>query len=147
MTNFFAMIYEFFFYNENFVEIFSVLFSSNGYLFLGLTFIIIPIIGLSVFYYLINNPYFTLKHWIFNALLIGFFVIITSWLISTNIIFNTDYDVLQKCLNSPGSGYALFADSLSINIAIMNCILALILTFLYSIILKRFSKIHMHLPM
>lgn len=147
MTDFFAVIYEFFFYNANYVEIFNVLFLSNGYALLGLTFIIFPIIGLSVFYYFINNPYFTLMHWIINALIIGLVVYITSWLITQNIIYNENYGTLNECLNSIGSGYATFADLLSIEIAILNSIFALIITFLYSIVLKRFSKTHMHLPL
>lgn len=149
MTDVFARFYELFFYDVNYVQIFFVLYDTGGYAVLGLWFIVAPIVGLSVFYYILNNPYYKLKHWIISAFIISIIVGIISGIIYSNIIFGADpvkYSVLSQCMNDPSSGYFEFADSLIYKISFLNGLCALLLTFIYSLFLKRFSKIHMHLP-
>jgi hypothetical protein len=148
MNNLFATIYEALFglYEAKFSLIFDTLFDYGGYNLLGFTFLVIPLMMFAGFYFLWKYPYGKFWHWLL-WLIITF--IITSGIslgISNNEIFLSENQQLIDALADPESGYEQYAYTLPLKYAFFNGLLSLIIGFLYSLILKQFSKIQIHLP-
>lgn len=148
MNDLFATIYEALFglYDSQFSLIFDTLYHYGGYNLLGLTFILVPLIMFAAFYLLWKYPYGKFWHW-FLWLVIAF--LITggiSWGISNNEIFLSDNQELIDALADPESGYDEFAKTLPLKYALFNGLLCIAFGFVYSLILKQFSKIQIHLP-
>ncbi|MFW5982973.1 MAG: hypothetical protein ACOCQ4_00615 [bacterium] len=146
MKDFFAMIYENIIYEPGFWQIFQVLFDDGGYIKLGLTFIFVPLVMFAAFYYLWDYPYGKFWHWLLWLLIVFLITGGISWGISNNEIFLSDNQALIDALAAPDSGYEEYANTLPIKYALVNGLLAIAAGFIYSLILKQFSKIQIHLP-
>ncbi len=148
MNDLFAIIYEVWFglWESEYDVIFQTLFDYGGYNLLGLTFITVPLIIFASFYFLWKYPYANLWHWVLLLLVVFIVTGVISWGISNNEIFLSDNQSLIDALADPESGYEQFANTLPLKHALTNGFLSLILGFFYSLILKQFSKIQIHLP-
>lgn len=148
MNNFFASIYESLFglYDSSYALIFDTLFDEGGYIFLGVIFILIPFLFFALFYFSWNYPYGKFWHWLLWLIVTSILVSSISWGISYNEIFFSNNQELNDALADPNSGYEDYALTLPIKYALFNGILGIVVGFLYSLILKQFSKIQIHLP-
>ncbi len=148
MKDIFATIYETWFqlYEAKFSLIFDTLYDYGGYIKLGLSFILIPLILWLLFYYVWKYPYGKFWHWLVWLALIILAVAGTSWGIANNEIFASNNQALIDALADPQTGYEEFAKTLPLKYSIANSILTLGISFIYSLILKQFSKIQIHLP-
>lgn len=148
MKDIFAPIYETWFhlYDKDFRWIFDTLYNNGGYIKLGLSFILIPLILWLFFYYVWKYPYGKLWHWFIWLLVIILIVAGVSWGIANSEIFASNSQKLIDLLADPESGYEEFAKTLPLKYALANSILTLGISFIYSLILKQFSKIQIHLP-
>jgi len=148
MTAAFAFIYETVFpiYDPQFFLIFDTLFNDGGYIYMGLTFILTPMIMFAGFYFLWKYPYGTIWHWV------GWFIIIIlltggiTWGVANNEIFLTDNQTLLDAIADSDSGYENFANTLPLQYALVNSLLSIFVGFVYSLVFKQFSKIQIHLP-
>lgn len=148
MNNFFASIYETLLgiYSPNFDVIFQTFFNSNSYTVFGLIFIIVPLTLFFGFYILWKYPYGKLWHWILWLFIVSFITGIITWGISHNEIFLSNNEDLIELLNNQESKYEQYANTLPLKYALWNSLFGAILGSLYSLILKQFSKIQIHLP-
>lgn len=149
LADFFASIYEntwFGIYQNNFALIFKHLFDNGGYIKIGLTFILIPFFILLIFYYLFKNPYVKQLHWILLIISISLVVFIVTYLIVDNEILSSSNKALNKALSLDSTGYKKYASTLGAEYGLINAFLALLISVFYSLIMRPFSKIQMHLP-
>ena len=144
----FSAIYEGWFniYEAQFAEIYNTLYDDWGYVMFGLDFIFIPLVLLILFYFVWKNPYGKFWHWLGWLFIITVIVAGTTWGIANKEIFASSNPVLIELMADPESGYAQFALSLPLKYAFINGLLTLVLGFLFSLALKQFSKIQIHLP-
>ena len=144
----FATIYETWFqlYDSKFSLIFDTLYSDGGYVMFGLSFILMPLALWILFYYLWNYPYGNFWHWFGWLIIIFLIVTVSTFGIANNEIFVSDNQALIDALADSESGYEQFAKTLPIKYALFNGILTIGVGFIYSLILKQFSKIQIHLP-
>lgn len=139
-------------FNQDYDVIFETIFNNGTYNWLGLAFISAPFFLLLIFYLLWKYPYGKWWHWLIYVLIISVVVGIISWQIAYNGIFNSNSPDLNNLLDNntvpegAQMGYEDFAYNLLPKYAIINGVLASILSFTYSLILKQFSKIQIHLP-
>lgn len=133
-------------YNPDYYVIFQTLYDTGIYNLIGLMFIVIPLLMLLLFYFIWNYPYGKLWHWGLYLLIISVVVGFTTYSIVDDGIFNSNSQTLQNLMNNNIDGYRDFAYSLLLKYAILNASLAIVVSFLYSLLLKRYSKIQMHLP-
>jgi hypothetical protein len=148
MKEIFAALYEngFGIYSEDHFLIFDNLFDNGGYIKLGFTFILIPLFCWFLFYSLWRYPYGKYWHWLIWLLIVTVIVIgVTIGFARTEIFASPDPELINA-LGDPGSGYETYASSLPGKYALVNGILTLIISCIYSLILKQFSKIQAHLP-
>ncbi len=146
MKELFAFIYDTIFgiHSNIHYVIFQHLFDNGGYTKLGLTFLLIPLGLWIVFYYFWRYPYGKVWHWL---IWFAFTVLVVAGItygIANSEIFRSNNQALNELLAEPG--YYSYAQSLLANYALVNSLLAMIIGFLYSIVLKQFSKIQVHLP-
>jgi hypothetical protein len=133
-------------YDVSYPEIFSTLYNYGGYVKLGLIFLLAPLFFWLLFYFLWRYPYGRVRHWLLWWLLSGVVVLVVTWLQARGAIFDSPNPALADALADPESGYKAFAATLPQRYALINAGLSLVAGFLYSLILKPFSKIQMHLP-
>lgn len=133
-------------YKIDFDYIFQTMFENGTYNYLGLVFIFVPLVLLLAFYLIWKYPYGKLWHWILYVIIIAVIVGAVSWQVTYSAIFNSGIIELEELINSNTDGYADFAFSLLPKYALINSVLAIFVSFIYSLILKRFSKIQIHLP-
>lgn len=148
MKDIFAPIYETWFqlYDSQFSLIFNTLYDAGSYIMFGLSFILMPLLLWLLFYYVWNYPYGKLWHWLV-WLIISFLIVAGSTFgLANNEIFVSDNQALIDALADPESGYEQFAKALPLKYALFNGILTIAVGFIYSLILKQFSKIQIHLP-
>lgn len=138
-----ASFYEFFenmlgFFNNDYAIVFQTLYENGGYNDMGLILIIIPVIFLLLFYLIWKYPYATIVHWFLYISLIALIVGGSTYgavrLDVADYLVDTDPEVVD------------FTNSLVLKYTLLNIILALVISFLYSLILKLISKVQMHLP-
>jgi hypothetical protein len=148
MGKFFGSIYDGIFniYHESYHQIFQHLYDNGGYTRMGLTFLLIPLAGLIMFYFLWKYPYSKLWHWLIWTAVIVLIVLGVTNGIANAEIFGSDNQTLNDLLADLDTGYAAYAESLPMKYALANSLLALILSCIYSLLMKQFSKIHVHLP-
>lgn len=144
----FAAIYEIWFqiYELDFAKIFDILYEDWGYLMLGLDFILIPLILMSLFYFVWKYPYGKFWHWLVWLIITTVIVAGTTYGITNNEIYASSNPDLIALLADPESGYDQFAQALPLKYALVNALLGFLIGFLYSLGLKQFSKIQIHLP-
>lgn len=148
MKELFAAMYESFFgvYNASYPEIFTTLYDLGGYIRLGLLFIGLPLLFWLLFYLLWKYPYGRFLHWMLWLLISAVTVLVVTWLVAHNAIFDSGNQALADALGDPESGYKAFAEGLPMQYSLINTGLSLVVGFVCSLILKQFSKIQMHLP-
>lgn len=148
MNDIFAIIYETWLdlYDLQFRLIFDTLFDDGGYIKLGIIFLLIPLIMFAAFYFLWKYPYGKFWHWLLWLLIVFLITGGISWGIANNEIFLSNNQALIDALAYPESGYEEYANTLPVKYAFVNGLLAISLGFIYSLILKQFSKIQIHLP-
>ena len=148
MKDIFAPIYEMWFqlYDGRYSLIFNTLYDDGGYVMFGLTFVLTPLFLWSLFYYAWKNPYGKFWQWLVWLLITFLIVAGSTWGIANNKIFVSDNQPLIDALADPESGYEQFAKTLPLKYALANGILTIGIGFIYSLILKQFSKIQIHLP-
>ena len=146
MREIFAFIYDTLFgiFDPNYYLIFNHLYDNGGYTLMGFILILVPLLCWLLFYFLMTYPYGKLYHW-FTVLLVTALVVFGFTYGAANTeIFSSNNQDLNNALSN--SNYSDFASSLPIQYALINGLLTLIVGFLYSLFLKRFSKIQTHLP-
>ena len=148
MKEIFAPIYETWFglYNQAYDLIFRNLFQNDGYVEFGLSFILIPLICWLLFYYVWNYPYGKILHWLIWLLITCIIVFGVTYSIANTQIFASGNQALNDAISDESTGYKKFAENLPLQYAFYNSLLALVIGLLYSLILKQFSKIQIHLP-
>lgn len=139
----FSPFYEFFdtlfgIFDNSFNVVFQMLFDKGGYNTMGFILIGIPLVFLILFYFLWKYPYATFWHWL---LYIGAIAIFVGGL--TYSMVSSDLAIFLVHSNPL---IAEFTESLVLSYAILNACLSLAVSFIYSLILRKFSKIQMHLP-
>lgn len=132
-------------YNPDYNLIFETLYDKGGYVLLGVSTVLIPLVIWTLSYRLIKYPYAKLWHWIGLLLIISIVVAAASMGIVNNEIY-TSGDPLISALGDPESGYKGYADSLPVKYALRNGILSILISFISSLPLKRISKSQTHLP-
>lgn len=148
MKELFGSIYDTLFgiFNNDYFLVFQHLFDNGGYIKLGLSFILIPLAAWLFFYFLYRNPYTRIWHWLIFLAVSVLIVLIASYAIASNEIFNSNNQALNDAIADESTGYEAFVSSLPMRYALVNSLLAAIIGFIYSLILKQFSKIQIHLP-
>ena len=133
-------------WNQNFPLVFSTLYQNGGYIKLGLLFILVALFLWLLFYYAWRYPYGRLWHWALWLVITAVVVYVGSWWVARSEILSSANEALNEALNDPESGYRNYARGLPVKYALVNMLAATVLGFVYSLILKQFSKIQMHLP-
>ena len=148
MTELLASFYDTLFgiWNQNYPLIFSTLFDYGGYLKLGLLFLLVPLFWWLLFFYAWRYPYGRFWHWLLWMVVSAVVVFACSYGLAHSEIFASDNQALTEALNDPESGYQAYASGLPVRYAWVNMGSAVVLGFVYSLIMKQFSKIQMHLP-
>jgi hypothetical protein len=143
-----AAIYETLFglWNQAYDLIFTTLFNDGGYLKFVLAFVLIPLSCWFLFYFVWRYPYGRWWHWLIWLIVITIIVFGTTWGIANSEIFASSNQDLIDALADPDSGYEAYANTLPLKYATINSILAVIISFIYSMIMKQFSKVQTHLP-
>jgi hypothetical protein len=118
---------------------------SNTYFKLVLLCFVLPILYWLVFYKLYSNPYSKLFHYLIALLLSLVLIGFLSYSLVNEALWGSNNQALNDLLASDQPAIEI-ADALPLYLSIYNVILSAILGFVYSIFLKRFSKIQMHLP-
>lgn len=147
MKDIFATLYETLLgiFSNQFNVIFNTLYG-GGYTYLGITFLLIPLIFFFLFYFVWNNPYGGIWHWLVWLIITALVTFGLAWILSNELIFNSNNQQLRDLLANQDSGYEDYALTLPIKYAIWNAVFAIILGFIYSLIMKQFSKVQTHLP-
>ena len=148
MKEFSATVYETWFnlFNQEYNLIFSTLYDDGIYTNLLLCLIVIPFLFWVIFYYFLTYPYGTILHWIGWLIISALVVAIVTYNIVNAGIFSSNNQSLNDALADSSIGYAAFGESLPMKFALYNGILTLFIGFVYSMVLKQFSKIQVHLP-
>ena len=146
MKRLFRFIYEEVLYDSRYQLIYDAMHNDQGYIFIGLVFIVIPIFIIGIFYLDRWFPYLKARHWML-AVALGLIIVFASTVaIFNSMIFGSGDQQLASVLANPDSGYYEHASFLRYYYGFYNMLLAFILSLIYSIIFKRFSKLHSHLP-
>lgn len=143
MAAFFATIYETIFgiYNNSCNPMFRYLFYEGGYVKLGLIFLLVTIALWLLFYFVWRHPYGRLGHWLLWLLvtvLIVLGVTLGTANIEVEVFLSKTSNVTQDCQDH--------IRTLPLKYGLANTALAAVLSLVYSLILKQFSKVQMHLP-
>jgi hypothetical protein len=139
----FAPFYELFeqvfgIFDNQFSMVFQTFFEKGGYNNMGMLLLFIPLIFLLLFYLLWKFPYGNFWHWLIYLGVIALIVGAST--------FGSVRLTLAKFLVDSNPLIADFTGNLVLKYAILNACLSLIISFIYSLILSRFSKVQMHLP-
>ena len=148
MKEFSATVYETWFklFNQDYNLIFSTLFDDGVYANLVLSLLFISFLFWALFYYFLTYPYGTFLHWIGWLIISALVVAIVTYSLVNAGIFSSSNQSLNDALADSSTGYADFGESLPMKFAFYNGILTLFIGFIYSMVLKQFSKIQVHLP-
>jgi len=133
-------------FNNLYFLIFQHLYDNGGYIKLGLSFILIPLVCWVLFYYLWKYPYGKLWHWLVWLAVTVLIVFCAAYGIANTEILGSDNLALNEAIADASTGYGDYAATLPLKYAMANSLLALIIGFIYSLIMKQFSKIQLHLP-
>ncbi len=139
----FPSFYEFFenifgIYDDRFSIVFQNFYQYGGYNDMGLLLIGVPLIISGLFYLVWKYPYGTIFHWII--------MIVITACIAAGSTYGTTRLALADSLISPDPNIVDFTNLLVLKYTLLNALLSLLVSFLYSLVLKQFSKVQMHLP-
>jgi len=149
MNRIFAALYEnnwFGIYDQNYPLIFDTLYDNGGYVKFGVSFILIPFICWLLFYRAWKYPYGNLLHWLVWLAITIVVVFSTTYGIANMEILASSNQALNNAISNSSTGYAGYSASLPLKYALFNGSLTLVIGFIYSLILKQYSKIQIHLP-
>lgn len=146
MKDLFASLYEYFIYDPNYSLLFQVLYDDGGYVNLGFSFILISLTLWAIFYYVWKYPYGKFIHWFVWLLIVACIIFGFSWWITDDAINFSNNQNLIAAMSDPQSGYQNFADTLPLKYALYNSFFSILIGFIWSTIMRPFSKIQMHLP-
>lgn len=146
MKDFFASIYEQILYDGRFQLIYDAMYNDQGYILLGVIFLLVPLLIMAIFYFERWLPYMKSWHWILALVIIVAIVFGSTVGIFNVTILGTGDQQLSSNLANTDSGYYEHATILRYYYGALNSIYALIVSFIYSLVFKRFSKLHSHLP-
>lgn len=150
MKHFFAMIYEWLLWDKNYNLLFQELHQGNGYLLSGLAMLIIPLLLFIMFYWDSrlpwSNPYRKKFNWIIWLVLSAGVVVGVSYAIVYPALFNSGNPVLIQAIGNPSTGYDVFAEKLTVRLSVLNGAYSLVTGFLWSLLLKQKSVLHIHIP-
>lgn len=148
MKEIFATIYEVWLglFNQDFDLIFSNLFDNGGYIKMGLSFVLVPLVCFLLFYYLWKYPYGKLWHWLLWLGIIFIIVFGVTYSIASGEIFSSNNQALNDAIADSSTGYQNYGSSLPFKYALWNGMFSIIMGVIYSFFMKRFSKIQIHLP-
>jgi hypothetical protein len=148
MKDLFAAIYETVFglYNQAYDLIFTTLYNDGGYSKFVATWVLIPFFCWLPLYWLWRYPYGRWWHWLLWLTVTVILVFGTTWGIANSEIFASSNQDLINAIDDPESGYEAYAKTLPMKYATINSILAVVITIIYSLVMKRFSKSQTHLP-
>ena len=148
MKEFFAMLYDTWIgiYNSSYQLIFDQLMASDSYTYFALIFIGVPLVILILFYFFYNNPYAKWWHWLIAVAISALIVWIATRQVAYTSIYETSNMALNGALADQKSGYDAYARPLPFDYAHYNAGMSLIISFIWSMLLRPFSKIQKHLP-
>lgn len=150
MRDFFAMIYEWLVYDNNFSLLFEQLYQGNGYNLLGFAMLLLPLLLFVLFYWDSRmpwgNPYRKKFNWFIWLFITAVVTIGVSYGIVYPALFNSNNSNLIQAMNDPATFYWPFAERLTLNISILNGAYSLLVSFLWSLLLKQKSVLHIHIP-
>lgn len=150
MRDFFAMIYECFLYDNNYILLFNELYQGDGYILLGLALLLIPLLLFVLFYWDSRmpwgNPYRKKFSWFIWLFITAIVIIGVSYGIIYSALFSSSTPALIQAMNDPATFYWPFAEKLTLYIAILNGAYSLLVSFLWSLLLKQKSVLHIHIP-
>ena len=130
-------------WNQTYFEIFKML-TNGGYLNFFLIATLIPLILWILFYFVWKYPYGKWWHWLIYLFFINIIVFGFTYSVANITILASNDDFMIDCFNDP---YCLaYAETLPIRFAMWNLLLATLVSIIYSLIMKQFSKIQAHLP-
>lgn len=143
MSNLYYFLLDTFASNYNlFIDVFD---TSNVYILLFLSGFLLPLLLWGIFYFLVKYPYAKIYHWLFVILFILVAVFGISYsLVNTTIIGSTSEEFNNLLASEPDAENV--ANSLPIYFGLLNVLYAFISSLCYCFVLKRYSKIQMHLP-
>ena len=118
---------------------------SNTYFKLVFICFVLPIFYWLGFYKFYSNPYTKFFHYLIALLLSLVIIGFLSYTLVNEALWGSNNQALNDLLASDQNAIEL-ADSLPLYLSIYNVFLSAFLGFGYSILLKRFSKLQMHLP-
>jgi hypothetical protein len=118
---------------------------SNTYLKLLFLCFVLPIFYWLMFYKFYSNPYAKLFHYLIALSLSLVFIGTLSYTLVNEALWGSNNQALNDLLASDQAAIEI-ADALPMYLCIYNMLIAAFVGFLYSIFLKRLSKIQMHLP-
>ena len=144
LSNLYELVWRLF--NPDFSLIFNPLYDNGSYIWFGLIFIFIPLLMWSLFYFAWRSPYGKLWHWLIWLMVTFLIVGVVTWRVSEGEIFESDNEALNGAIADPETGYLQYAQTLPLKYALYNSLMALVLSFIYSLILKQWSKLQIHLP-
>jgi energy-coupling factor transporter transmembrane protein EcfT len=148
MKDIIATIYEKIFglYNADFTLIFDHLYDNGGYVYIGWSLCLISLICSLLFYYVWKYPYAKKWHWLLWLILTMIIIFGVTYGITNLEIFASNNQALNDAIADVDTGYNDYATSLPWQYALYNGFLAGLLGFIYSLAMKQFSKIQIHLP-
>lgn len=131
-------------YSTDFPVIFSYFFKNGFYIMLGMIFILIPLTFFTIFYYLWMYPYGRWWHWLIWLFISLSVVFGCTFGYANSFILNSNAPDMISCYNLQQCSD--YVNTLPIQYAKANFILSIISGFIWSLILKQFSKVQTHLP-
>ena len=131
--------------NSNFSLIFKQLLNDGNYNYFAIIFIFIPLFIIALFYFLFKYPYAKWWYWLIVIAIAATIVWISTRQYAYVSIFETSNNNLNDAL-ATAPGYRAFADPLPYTYANYNAAMSLIVSFIWSMLLRPFSKIQKHLP-
>ena len=147
MKELFASIYENVIFEAAHRIIFSHLFDNGGYIYLGMIFLLIPLLFTATFYFLyIWNPYAKWWHWLIVLIICLITVYGITYSIVNEEIFASSNRYLNDALANPELQHSEYGKGLLFKYGALNSGLGFIVFILYSFIFKQYSKLHAHLP-
>lgn len=147
ISKWFGTIYDRWFniFNPDFqTPVFQYFIDSGFYIRIGLIFIFVPLIFMSLFYFIFKYPYARWWHWALCYLIASLIVFGWTFGYATQFIIASNAQDMIYCLQVKECND--YVQGLPLEYAKANVILSLIVGFIGSMVLKQFSKVQAHLP-
>ena len=124
MNDFFAFLYECFGYIQGFSD---ELYNSGVYISIGFLMLAISVVGMLIYYYLINHPKFNRWwHWLFVVVLLAVINFCIAWAMSDGVIWSNHNQTIPD-------NYSV---SYFVTFSIINALWSVIFSFAFSMLFK-----------